>query len=467
MGYVASRIDIEGRVRVCKERKKLMKQLVGYREEFADAQLAYLRALKNTGVTLRQFTEPDSLELDNISSGQTLPPSPHSPLPLPPPPSFSPDSRKVGDNCKVEAAREGSMEITLDNCSTPPRPTASSSWNYWDLFEYASPICNPKQSETIEPVWEESWAESKMEFEDEDQGEELVKKAISPLPEKPPPREIVDENTSMMSWFDKDSTDVAAVVLKNRKTLEGITKELDDYFLKASAGGKEIAVFTDINVGTNSLPWKLNENKSLAGNSNEFFRCALSWSWSSKSLLLARDDFQRGSGEPCKPGAHCITLGKLYAAEQMLYKEVKVKSGGRNYQIRARKKLMLPQKQDKSHDWTKTEKIRSSVENLENDITHLQHSISTDCSSIAEKAKYLNSVQPNKNKLKWNNLKVNVNERSDQCSIVSSSSLLESSSTEISIAFEISSILSRLRSRNNFDQIKVEKVLLLQISSHC
>ncbi|EOX96958.1 Uncharacterized protein TCM_006084 [Theobroma cacao] len=35
----------------------------------------------------------------------------------------------------------------------------------------------------------------------------------------------------------------------------------------------------------------------------------LSWSWSSM--------------EPCKPGARCITLDKLYVAEQKLYEEVK------------------------------------------------------------------------------------------------------------------------------------------------
>ncbi|KAE8688033.1 hypothetical protein F3Y22_tig00111005pilonHSYRG00187 [Hibiscus syriacus] len=381
MGCVASRIDNEGRVRACKERKKLMKQLVGCRGEFADAQLAYLRALKNTGVTLRQFTESDSLELDNTSCGRTLPPSPSSPLhPPPPPPSFSPDLRKPGDNLKVEVAKEEGTEITLDDCSTPPPPTASSSWNYWDLFESNSPIHNPKQGETIESVQEESWAERKMEFEDEDQGQFIENTTVSPLslPEGHNPREIIDDNSSTMSWCDKDSTDVPVLVSKNMKTLEGITKELDDYFLKASAGGKDIAVFTAINVGNNSLPWKLNENKRKRSNSAKVFS-ALSWSWSSKSLQLARDDFQHGSSEPCKPGAHCITLDKLYSAEKKLYRELKEEE---NTKLELEKKLMLLQKQDENHDWTKTEKIRSSVENLENDMTHLQHSMSTACSSI-------------------------------------------------------------------------------------
>ncbi|OMO92323.1 hypothetical protein COLO4_17677 [Corchorus olitorius] len=383
MGCVASRIHKEGRVQVCKERKKLMKQLVGYRGEFADAQLAYLRALKNTGVTLRQFTESDSLELENTSYGLTLPPSPPSPLPPapPPPPSFSPDSRKASENGKGEAAQEESIEINQDDCSTPPPPTTSSSWNYWDLFESPSPLHHPKQSGTVDPAEEENWAESKMEFEDEERQEELVgNTAVSPLPEKPQPGEIVDDNSSMMSWYNKDSTDLAMVVWKNKKTLEGIVKELDDYFLKASAGGKEIAVFTDINIGDNSLPWKLKENKRKRSNSAKVFS-ALSWSWSSKSLQFARDAVESGSIEPCKPGAHCITLDKLYAAEQKLYKEVKEEEMTK---LELERKLMLLQKQDENHDWTKTEKIRSSVENLEADIRRLQHSISTTCSSILE-----------------------------------------------------------------------------------
>ncbi|XWS62383.1 hypothetical protein CRYUN_Cryun06bG0006200 [Craigia yunnanensis] len=382
MGCVASRIDKEERVQVCKERKRLMKQLVGYRGEFADAQLAYLRALKNTGVTLRQFTESDSLELENTSYGLTLPPSPPSSLPPPPlPPSFSPDSRKAGDNGKGEAAQEESIEINQDDCSTPPPPTASSSWNFLDLFDSPSPLHYPKQSETIEPVEEENWAESKMEFEDEDQGEGLVENtAISPLPEKPQPGEIVDDNSSMMSWYNKETTDVAMVVCKNKKTLEGIIRELDDYFLKASAGAKEIVVFTDINIGDNSIPWKLNENKRKRSNSAKVFS-ALSWSWSSKSLQFARDAVQCGSSEPCKPGAHCITLDKLYVAEQKLYKEVKKEEMNK---LELERKLILLQKQDENHDWTKTEKIRSSVESLETDIRNLQDSISTTCSSIVE-----------------------------------------------------------------------------------
>lgn len=52
----------------------------------------------------------------------------------------------------------------------------------------------------------------------------------------------------------------------------------------------------------------------------------MSWSWSSRSLQFPRDAVESsGPSEPCRPGAHCITLQKLYDEEKKLYKEVKVK----------------------------------------------------------------------------------------------------------------------------------------------
>ena len=52
---------------------------------------------------------------------------------------------------------------------------------------------------------------------------------------------------------------------------------------------------------------------------------ALTWSWSSKSLQCTRSAAEFcGPSEPCQPGAHSITLEKLYVEEQRLYKDIKV-----------------------------------------------------------------------------------------------------------------------------------------------
>ena len=60
------------------------------------------------------------------------------------------------------------------------------------------------------------------------------------------------------------------------------------------------------------------------GNSAKVFSI-LSWSRYSKSPQFTRDAAEgSGPSEPCKPGAHCATLKKLYVAEKKLFKAVKV-----------------------------------------------------------------------------------------------------------------------------------------------
>ncbi|XP_065882200.1 protein ALTERED PHOSPHATE STARVATION RESPONSE 1 [Euphorbia lathyris] len=389
MGCVASKIHKEERVQLCKERKRLMKQLVFSRGDFADAQLAYLRALKNTGVTLRQFTESESLELESTSYCQVMPPSPPLPLPPspPPPPPFSPDLRKSTDNQKEDSNQEES--ITLDKgdfCIPSPPPQMSPPWDIWDSVESSSAPHRGKGEMMGTVLDEEHWAETKTEFEEEDQEEEnvgnIISNSLSQMQKQQQPLKLIDDDSSMASWATKDTADGAMVQWRNKKTLEGIAKELDDYFLKASAGGKDIVILMDISKQDTSLSQNFKENKRKRSNSAKVFS-ALSWSWSSKSLQFAKDATEvYNPTEPCKPGAHCITLDKLYAAERKLYNEVKEEEITK---IELEKKTMLLLKQEEeNHDWTKTEKTRSIVEDLETDLRRLQHSISTTCSCILE-----------------------------------------------------------------------------------
>lgn len=262
MGGVASRINKEERVRVCKERRKLMKQLVRFRGEFADAQLVYLRALRNTGATLRQFTESESLELETTTYGLALPSSPPPPLPPspPPPPPFSPDLRKL-DIDQKEVGLEESMENIEDDISTPPPPPLPD-LSRWNIYGSSSRHYH-KHDETVEPHEEEKWAETKMDFEEDEQEEETVANVVNLLPKKLQLGESIEDSSSMMRWpYPKDSADTTMVLWKSKRTLEGIAKELDDYFLKSSAGLKEIAVLMEIKGGNSFLLQSTNENKS-------------------------------------------------------------------------------------------------------------------------------------------------------------------------------------------------------------
>lgn len=227
MGCVFSSMDEEEKVRICKERKRLMKQLSDIRGEFSDSQLAYLMALRNIGATLRQFTESESLELENYSDGIGLAGPPSPPLPLPPsPPQPPPPPPPISpEKTMAKTTQNESLE---DYFFGPPLP-------YQKEFEITEQ----------EPAEEENWAETNTEFDDEDSEAEA---GVNPINKKQNCREPVDDSRAI-TLGRKWSTDMHMVAGRRKKSLESIVKELDECFLKASAVRKEIAVLIDISGG--------------------------------------------------------------------------------------------------------------------------------------------------------------------------------------------------------------------------
>lgn len=371
MGCASSRIDKEKGVKTCKDRKRTVKQLLGFRKEFANATLAYLKALKDTGITLRQFSESESLEHESV-----LPSSP--PLPLPPspplpPPIDSPDSRKLEGNHNGKEAQQEIIEVGEESSCTPPPPPGP--WYFSDLLE-TSLAQQKVESALVEDVDEENWAETRSQFDEEDQMHVTSDKVSDTLRKKSP---NVDDDSSVLTGQRKQMVNRAMVVWRRRKTLSGIVKELDDYFLKASAGGKEIAVLVDMSTWNTSLHHDLNERKGKGNSSARL--SSLSWSWSSRSLQMTRDALEVGTPtEPCKPGAHCITLGKIYAEEQTLYTAVREREMVKLEH--ERKSSKLRKQENDNADLEKIEKTRCAVESLESDIARLQELVRKTSASV-------------------------------------------------------------------------------------
>ncbi|MQL75614.1 hypothetical protein Taro_007978 [Colocasia esculenta] len=438
MGCVYSKVEREEAVRRCRERRRLMKQLVGCRARFAAAHLAYLQSLRNTGATLRQFAEADSpgvLPAADAASTTTTttvggrrrirlppppPPLPPSPPPLPP---FSPDSKVTGEEEEEEGARpapirggggcvqEGEEEgdhlgenggdesINLDGCDAdevihpPPSPHHGPAWGFWDPFDATSPSnsASPAPHKRDPPaVEDEDWAETKTEFDEEEEagednagavgagaGLDMVLREKLLLAGRGEP--LGDDNSSAVSsWFTKD-TDAAVVVWRSKKTLPGIVRELDDYFLKAAAGGTKVATVLESN-RAGSLHRFFEETKGKNLKSAKVFS-SLSWRWSSRSPQSGTDAAQ-GTGGDGQSGNHCTTLDKIFAEEQKLYKEVKEEEMAK---LRYRKKVLLLQKlQAREQDWTIIAKTQSSIEELQTEIMSLQESISNICTSISK-----------------------------------------------------------------------------------
>ncbi|XP_014502387.1 nitrate regulatory gene2 protein [Vigna radiata var. radiata] len=366
MGCVFSSIDEDEKVGRCKERKRLMKQLVKIRGDYSDSLLAYLKSLRNTGATLRQFTESDTIEFETASNGIAEPAcsSPKADKLLPPPlPPFLTDKSMVHEDEILET----------DDINVPPLqidPSLSSLRLY---------RC-PDRNEMMEPVEEDNWEETKTEFEDEDAEAAVIAEKLRRG--KQQLMETVDENSSAISLYRKDATATPVTVSRCGKTLEGIGKELDDQFLKASGCIKEIAVLIDISGGDTLLRQNSGRHDRKRGNSAKVFS-VLSWSRHSKSPPSTKDCAEfSGHSEPCKPGAHCATLKRLYAAEKKLFKAVKEEG---IVALEFDRKMSLLQKQeDENLDMVKIDKTRSCVEKLESDLISLRQCISDTTSSILE-----------------------------------------------------------------------------------
>ncbi|KAK7304070.1 hypothetical protein RJT34_15088 [Clitoria ternatea] len=364
MGCVFSRIDENEEVRKSKERKKVIKQLVRIRGEFSDSLLAYLRALRNTGATLRQFTDSDTFESETASNGLAEPPSP--PL-LPPPRPFF-----LADKSGLEAAEEEMLENDANHDPTLQIDLSVSSLK---LLR-----CNDNNKEIVEAVEEENWEETKTEFEDENTEVEVGAEKLCRGKQKF--IEPADHISSAMSLYRKDAAAMPMVDGRSGKTLEGIGRELDECFLKASGCIKEIAVLIDISGGDTLLRQNSGHRDRKRGNSAKVFS-VLSWSRYSKSPHFTKDAAEvSGHDEPCKPGAHCITLKKLFAAEYKLFQ-------ARKEEVIAalefeRKSSLLHKQEDENLDLVKIDKTRSSVEKLESDLISLRRCISETTSSILE-----------------------------------------------------------------------------------
>ncbi|KAK7328369.1 hypothetical protein VNO77_22474 [Canavalia gladiata] len=367
MGCIWSSIDEEGRIGICKERKKVMKQLVNIRGEFSDSLLAYLKALRNTGATLRQFTESDTLDFETALVEPPSPPPhlPASPLLPPPRPPF------LADKATALVAEE---EILENDDNDVPTLQIDPGMNSLRQFRHTD-------KEIVESVEEESWEETKTEFDDEDTRAEAAVNVEKSRSGRQQSIEPVYNNTSAMSLYRKETAAMPVVVCRRGKTLEGIVRELDEYFLKASACIKEIAVLIDIS-GGDTLLRQNSGHHNRRGSSAKVFS-VLSWSRYSKSPHFTKDATEfSGPSEPCKPGAHCATLKKLYAAEKKLFKAVK-EEGIVTLEFK-RKDSLLHKQEDENLELVKIDKTRSSVEKLKSHLVSIQQCISETTLSILE-----------------------------------------------------------------------------------
>ncbi|KAM3290076.1 protein ALTERED PHOSPHATE STARVATION RESPONSE 1 [Capsicum chacoense] len=156
MGATSSKSERSEALRLCKERKKFIKEAVDSRYALAAAHISYVQSLKNIGIALRRYAEAEVLIESSLSTSDKTPS--HSSYPSPSPSHIcggdgSPISPNVGTTrlsymkstggtsvvtVKVKANSE-SINMCVDDVfdfSTPlpppPPPPHSGSWDYFE-----------------------------------------------------------------------------------------------------------------------------------------------------------------------------------------------------------------------------------------------------------------------------------------------------------------------------------------------
>lgn len=433
MGCVSSKVENEEIVSRCRERRRLMKQAVNSRHNFAAAHSAYLRALKNTGIALQQFAEGESMTMSGNAIEETATPIPatptavshrqpmkfHPPPPPPPPPLVpsSPSASPSMESFRMSSKHNPHVRSTSDNSyvwSPPPPPppppaTAAdpihpkdrtpddqwassqysgtpsyyyqgSAWNGWEPFyPSSSPGIHGHERKKIKQEEfyqrEDPMDDNSTDFEEEQEDSSFqheVEGSSRAAGGKSPGREYPDDVSSVTSWYTKD-TEMQMTVA--RRHLEEIVRNLDEYFVKASAAGTEVSGILETNRAQNEFETR----KNLYHSSNVFN--TLSWTWTSKPPLAIRYSLEPSKiSSSSKHGSHCSTLESLLAWEKKLYEEVKNEEARK---IEQEKKLSLLQNQKvKGENEIKMDKTQASIKRLQSLIMVARQAVTTTSSAI-------------------------------------------------------------------------------------
>ena len=162
MGCASSKTEKNEALRLCKERRRFVKQAIDSRYGLAAAHVSYTESLRNIGIALRRFAEAEALiesslsmsatELDKTPSQSSYPsPSPshnaevsdspmHNESPLSPPVSrlsYMRSGATAAVTVSVTPPKNGYMDDESTSFSMPPPPPPPPEGASWDYFDPA------------------------------------------------------------------------------------------------------------------------------------------------------------------------------------------------------------------------------------------------------------------------------------------------------------------------------------------
>ncbi|CBI14821.3 unnamed protein product, partial [Vitis vinifera] len=354
MGCASSKTEKNEALRLCKERRRFVKQAIDSRYGLAAAHVSYTESLRNIGIALRRFAEAEALIESSLSMSATeLDKTPsQSSYPL----SYMRSGATAAVTVSVNPPKNGYMDDESTSFSMPPPPPPPPEGASWDYFDPAD------DSEDFRFVGLDG---INMNFDDlrawkRVQGKEVANAKGSA--ETMSRKHILDQSGSKRerALVEKDVSaereDPSEFITHRAKDFLSSIKDIEHRFFRASESGKEVSRMLETNkIGMGYCDAKGRSSASRLFGAFQLVCCQeksalvsheplqhgtkiITWnrstssrSSSSKNPLTTaatkEDNDDSGSDfveEFCMiAGSHSSTLERLYAWERKLYDEVK------------------------------------------------------------------------------------------------------------------------------------------------
>ncbi|PWA86628.1 hypothetical protein CTI12_AA094430 [Artemisia annua] len=356
-------------LRLCKERKKFMKQAIDSRYSLAAAHVVYMQSLQNIGIALRKFAETEvSLDLLNIpqvgcnadtggQGGELGSSQPHSPN------NSALSYMKSGSTNAVTVNIHPSMvsdsnKVYVDDIESLPPPPPPLSWDYFNpsdgsfrLMGHERFRVNLNDTDKDIELGDLKGFVTPPESVNRDQnGHDFDNVVDSEVNES----RLICKNDRIEQCNSKDgclaveeTEDPSEFITGRAKDFLSCIKDIEDHFIRASKSGNEVSRMLE----ANKIQVSYTEAKgSSTGSSLSLLTCfrgdtalvlheppqtakVITWkrSLSTHPSLSPKPDTQSNDDngnnfieDLCMiAGSHSSTLDRLYAWERKLYDEVK------------------------------------------------------------------------------------------------------------------------------------------------
>ncbi|KAK1432401.1 hypothetical protein QVD17_09297 [Tagetes erecta] len=338
MGVSSSKTETCEPLRLCKERKKFMKQAIDSRYNLAAAHVVYIQSLHNLGIAIGKLAETE-VWFDSCSTPiSTLNYMKSSGVNAV---TVSLNPSKINNSNKVYVDDVNSSPVTMSPPLPPPMPPRFS-WDYFEPSDGSFRLmsqCRDRFRHEMNVVKKDESGNVDELIDGEVNGADLICKNDQ--------IEQCDLKDETGDETEDETGDETGDMHHRGKDFVSSIKDVEDWFIKASKLGNEVSRMLEVN----QIQISYSEaNGGSSGSSSSFLACfrgenalvlherpqttkviTLKRSVSSNPSLLrlpnpaSNDDNEDNfAQEFCMiAGSHSSTLDRLYAWERKLYDEVK------------------------------------------------------------------------------------------------------------------------------------------------